>query len=158
MEDLQMKRPILLSISVFVLAAFLAISFQVAYGDKESDAAIKLFQKYGCTECHSIVAVGIEKEAPKEGEEAEEVEEKAEEKAEDEPDPPDLSSVGLEHDAKWVSNYLRKKEEKDGRKHEKLFQGDSSERRALATWLASLKHKPDDKEKAEEPDEESADS
>ena len=88
------------------------------------DAGQKLFDDNGCNKCHSVSSKGIKAtKPPKEGE-------------------VDLSGVGLEHDAKWISGYLLKKEEKDGKKHKKKFTGEDAELEALSKWLASLKDKP----------------
>ena len=85
---------------------------------------------------HVISALGVEKEAKKKDDAAATASETKKKKK----DPPDLSGVGLEHDAKWISAYLNKEEtNKDGEKHEKRFKGTEAERRSVAMWLASLK-------------------
>ena len=115
---------------------FAAGSLSVAQAAKDKDI-IKMFKKSGCNECHTILSFDVTVQRKKDAE-------PVEKKDEDEPDPPDLSGTGLERDAKWISNYLRKKEEIDGRKHEKLFKGSTEDRRAIAMWLADQKTKPED--------------
>lgn len=98
----------------------------------EQSKGAKLFLKYRCTSCHSIKALGIEKKADEGGEEAAEAA-KAKRK------PPDLSGIGLEHDATWFSKWLTKKEMVEGKTHMKKFRGPDSELKTITEWLGSLK-------------------
>ena len=142
-----MKRNIPLILAMLMLGLLVVLVASNAVGDDNADAT-KLFKKSGCNECHGVLSHEITvKKKEKSDEEAAEDEDVDDD--EDKPDPPDLSGVGLEHDAKWISNYLRKKEEIDGRKHEKLFKGSTQERRLIATWLADMKTKPEDLPKQE---------
>jgi hypothetical protein len=124
---------------IVVIAALIVTGVAVAHAGE--DPAIALFKKSGCNTCHAISAVKIvkvEKKATEAG-----AEEKPEASGTEKPkkDAPDLSGVGLEHDAKWISGYINKTEtNKDGEKHEKRFKGSEPDRRTLAMWLASLKH------------------
>jgi cytochrome c551/c552 len=120
----------------------------------DENPAVTIFKKNGCNECHSISAAGVQKEAKKkaEGEPA-----PAATAATDKPaatattdtkkkkTPPDLSGVGLEHDAKWISAFINKEETLDGEKHEKRFKGAEADRRTLAMFLASMKTKVEKK-------------
>jgi cytochrome c peroxidase len=125
------------------LAAVVALTFggavavatlRPAHGDEP--AGLALFKKNGCNECHVISSLGVEKESKKKSDEPVAAESETKKKKKE---PPDLSGVGLEHEAKWISAYLNKEETLDGEKHEKRFKGTESERRTVAMWLASLK-------------------
>jgi hypothetical protein len=63
---------------------------------------------------------------------------------------PDLSGVGLTHDAAWLTKYLQKTEAKNGKKHMKKFRGTDEDLGVLTAWLASLKHEMKDAEGASE--------
>ena len=90
---------------------------------KSSDGK-SLFLESKCQNCHSIKSQSIAKAGePKPGEKA----------------PPDLSNVGTKHNADWISKWLMKEEEMNGKKHLKKFKGSDADLKTLATWLASLK-------------------
>ncbi len=97
----------------------------------EASKGEKLFVKHRCTSCHSVKAVGIEKKAG-------DAEEGAAEAAKAKRKPPDLSGVGLDHDAAWFSKWLQKKETVEGRTHMKKFRGTDAELKTLTQWIASL--------------------
>src|SRR4029453_14917735 len=94
-----MNRTIATLASIVFVAAIAVFTLQPARG--EEPAGLALFKKNGCNECHVISALGVEKEAKKKDDAAATAETKKKKK-----DPPDLSGVGLEHDAKWISAYL----------------------------------------------------
>jgi len=123
-----------------VIVLFLVIAVAVAgvlRPARDEDArGLTIFKKSGCNECHVISALGVEKETKKKTDEPAAADADSKKKKKD---PPDLSGVGLEHEAKWISAYLNKEEAKDGEKHEKRFKGSEADRRTLAMWLASLK-------------------
>jgi cytochrome c peroxidase len=102
---------------------------------------LAIFKKGGCNECHSISALSVQKEAKKKAEGATETAADTDAKKKKK-DPPDLSGVGLEHDAKWISAYLNKEETLNDEKHEKRFKGSEADRRTVAMFLAGLKTKP----------------
>ncbi len=91
-----------------------------------------IFVKNRCTSCHSIKAVGVEKKVIDGDEEAADV-------AKSKTKPPDLSGIGLDHNATWFAGWLLKKELKDGKKHKKMFRGTEAELKTLTEWIASLK-------------------
>jgi len=133
-----MNSRVLLVVALLVLTASLMV--QVARAD--DDPALALFKKGGCDTCHSISALKVVKVEKK----AADGEAPAEEKTaatsdKKKKDAPDLSGVGLAHDAKWISGFINKTETtKDGEKHEKRYKGTEADRRTLAMWLATLKH------------------
>ncbi len=136
-----MKSRVALAGTTVAMIAMVVLFGTQSFADK--DEPVKLFKKYGCMECHSLVALDLHVEKSEEAD--------AEAKGEDELEAPDLSAVGKTRDPKWISNYLRKKEDIDGRKHEKRFKGTDEERRAIAIWLASMKHDvPEDSKKTDE--------
>jgi len=53
---------------------------------------------------------------------------------------PDLSKIGADHDAAWITKWLKKEAEaKDGKKHMPTFKGTDDEMKKVADWLATLK-------------------
>ena len=89
--------------------------------DKAPDGK-KIFVENKCSSCHSIESVGIKK--------------KTKDNESTELKPPDLSSVGSERKADWITKYLQKK--LDGEKHPKKFKGSDEELTTLAKWLETL--------------------
>lgn len=89
----------------------------------------KIFLDNKCNACHSITAltITVKKSAD---------EEKSDKEA------PDLSGVGLERNADWLSKYLMKKESIKGEKHLKKFKGSEGDLAVLAQLLETLKTKP----------------
>ncbi len=131
----------MLKMFVIVCAAVVAVAVSVDRARAEDDPAVALFKKGGCDTCHSISALKIAKVEKKTGEAEAATDEKPAASGTKKKDAPDLSGVGLEHDAKWISGFINKTETtKDGEKHEKRFKGTEPDRRTLAMWLASLKH------------------
>ena len=127
-----MKSTIIIScLALFVL--WIALSTPATGDNKDG---IELFKKSGCPECHAISALGL---GVVKSEVIEEEDDWGDDEGDNEIAPPDLSNVGTRHDAKWISNFLRKKVANDGRYHKKRFQGGKDDRRTLALWLATLK-------------------
>lgn len=76
-----------------------------------------------CNMCHSIDSQGVARTG------------KSEKMA-----GPDLSNVGAEHDAAWMTAYLKKEQANaEGKKHGKGWAGSDEDLAALTEWLASLK-------------------
>lgn len=119
------------------IACALLFGIPRAVGAAE-DPALTLFKKNGCNECHSITSLGVKKEEKKAAA-PDTVATTADSSAKKKKKPPDLSGVGLRHDAKWISAFLNKQELLDGEKHEKRFKGTEAERRTVAMFLAGLK-------------------
>lgn len=121
-------------IAVGWFGALALATMRPAHG--EDAPGLALFKKNGCNECHAIAALGVEMDVKKKATApAAETSETKKKKKE----APDLSGVGLEHEAKWISAYLNKEEMKDGEKHEKRFKGSEADRRTIAMWLGTLK-------------------
>ena len=85
-----------------------------------------LFLDNKCNTCHTIQAQSIVK---KKAESTDAKEEKSDKKS------PDLSSVGLERKAAWMSKYLMKTEAIKGEKHSRKFRGTAADLSTLTAWL-----------------------
>ena|ERR1017187_8024298 len=111
--------PLILALATFALMSAGRVK---PLGDTGKD----VFAKYKCAKCHTIDSQGIKLDGkPPEGKQ-----------------PPDLSGAGLKHDAGWISKWLVKEEEQNGKKHIKKFTGSDDELKTLSTWLGTLKKKP----------------
>ncbi|MCC7430486.1 c-type cytochrome [bacterium] len=124
----------------------LAVSFflcsQLKADEKKLPEGQKIFLKYGCNECHTVLAASIGKSDKKSTDDEEEAAEKENEAIK----PPDLSNIGNEKKGEWVDLYLRKKEAIEGRKHKKRFKGNKEEKTTLVEWLGTLKTVPEVKD------------
>jgi cytochrome c551/c552 len=86
-----------------------------------------LLTEYKCTTCHSVKNVGVEKTKKKKG--------------------PDLSGVGLDHDAAWFQKWLNKEVETKSAysdkqvKHKKKWKGSDEDLKTITTFLAAQKTK-----------------
>ena len=116
-----MKR-ILVGIAI---AALGAVTIGAANVGTASDGKT-IFLESKCQNCHSIESQGIKRASePKPGD----------------PVPSDLSGAGLKHNASWITDWLNKEVELDGKKHLKKFKGSAADLQTLSTWLSSLKKK-----------------
>lgn len=113
--------------------AIVAIVASSQLGHSESEPTGKdLFAKYRCNSCHTIKTEGIAKKAAADEEKEKEGDRK----------PPDLSTVGKERTAVWMTKYLLKLEKIDGETHSKKFRGTEGELKTLSVWLETLKTAP----------------
>lgn len=110
-----MKR--LMSIGVAIL--ILGLSWLMAQDDKDAEQGKIIFRENKCQSCHSIEAAGMKKKPNQK--------------------PPDLSAVGSEHEAAFLTAFLKKKETINERKHAVSFKGSDEELDTLVKWLVSLK-------------------
>lgn len=110
--------------------AAVAMAALVAAAQAQDKAPAKdgkaIFEANKCNTCHTVEAQGITK---KKADAADAKEEKSDKKA------PDLSSVGLERKAPWMSKYLMKTEAIKGEKHGRKFRGTPDELATLSAWL-----------------------
>ena len=113
-----MKKQILWGLGILAILAFVFV-MPVSAAD---EAGKKLFTDNKCNSCHSIQSQGIDKTM-------------ASSKA------PDLSEVGSTRDAQWISNYLEKKADIEGKKHVKGWTGSADDLKVLSDWLSTLKKK-----------------
>lgn len=83
----------------------------------------KLFvEELKCVKCHSVTSKEIPTTSKKDPSEIS-----------------DLSETGKKNDAEWLTKYLKKEIEKDGKKHKMKFKGDEAQLKAMVAWLSSLK-------------------
>jgi mono/diheme cytochrome c family protein len=87
---------------------------------EDAPAGQAVFMAQKCNTCHSVQAAGIE--AKMKGKMA----------------GPDLSKVTQERDAEWITGYLHKEVDLDGKKHGKQFTGSDEELKALIDWLKEM--------------------
>lgn len=110
--------------ALWLPALFLVIAITNVWTTPPQDANTKaIFLQYNCNSCHSIQSQGIARS------------DNSPAKARY----PDLSGVGLRHNAAWLKGWLLKTTELNGKKHMKKFTGPAAELQSLTTWLATLK-------------------
>jgi hypothetical protein len=102
---------------VSAIVALFAFAFSFSKGD-ELDAE-KIFINAKCNKCHSIEILKIESTSKKE--------------------PFDLSKVGSERNAEFLTKYLLKEETLNDKKHKKEFKGTDEELQVLVDWLLEQK-------------------
>ncbi len=113
-----------LAVIVLIVTNLLVMRAQETKAKEEKKVDGKtIFMNKKCTSCHSIEAVGIIKKSSSASPKG----------------PPDLSTVGTEHDAAWITKWLHKEETLHGKKHLLKFSGSDEELKILTEWLASLK-------------------
>lgn len=106
--------------------AFLAIVL-IAIGlaipaSAEDPPGKKVFMDAKCNSCHSIESQGITKTmASAKG--------------------TDLSTIGTDRNAEWLTKYLMKEEAKEDKKHVKAWTGKKEDLDTLVKWLETLKKK-----------------
>jgi cytochrome c2 len=84
-----------------------------------------IFKDNKCDKCHTIESQGLERNgAPGPGKQ-----------------PPDLSGVGLRHNADWIKGWLLKTEEQNGKKHLKKWTGSDDDLATITKWLSLQKRK-----------------
>lgn len=98
-----------------VLGVFVGASLCTA-----QDAGQKAFLRERCDRCHAISSLGIE--AKDEEEEA-----------------PDLSNAGATlPSAEWIEKWVLREETKDGKKHQKPYEGSKKRLTQISEWLMTL--------------------
>ena len=116
-----MKRTFVFLGTAILIFAFLASFAPIARGDDASmPAGQKLFMDKKCNTCHSIDSLKVEKKM-------------ASSKA------PDLSNVGAKHDAEWITKWLNKEVDLEGKKHPATWSGTPEDQKTLVDWVATLK-------------------
>jgi len=126
------------TVAVLGIVLFLALGAVVASSEEAKEPEGKtLFLSNKCNSCHTIEAVGVEKKSSSEEKSDSTAATTA---ATSKKKPPDLSSVGLDVKADWMTKYLKKLETtKDGKKHMKLWKGTDEELASLTSWLETMK-------------------
>jgi mono/diheme cytochrome c family protein len=111
-----------------VLGITLLAVTAAASGSASGTEGKNAFIKNRCRSCHAVKAQDIERKKSAEDEEPA-----------DDRKPPDLSGVGKERTAAWITSYLLKKETIKGEKHPKKFRGTEADLKLIAAWLETLK-------------------
>ncbi len=121
----------------------LAAMFFLALFANQAHADGKMFMEKKCTKCHAISAYNIEKKETKD--DADDEDDDDSEKV----DPPDLSNVGNQHDAAFLTPFLKKEIEHkphpgcdSKKKHKVKFKGSDEEFKQMVDWLLTLKKEP----------------
>jgi mono/diheme cytochrome c family protein len=112
-------KKVLAGIAILLFAFLVSFSTLAAADDA---AGQKLFLDKKCNTCHSVDSAKIEKKM-------------ASSKA------PDLSDIGSTKDAAWITKWLNKEVELNGKKHMPTWSGTADEQKTLVDWVASLKKK-----------------
>lgn len=113
-------------LAVFVVCSFFAGVLTSAGMIANGGNGKAIFVQNKCVKCHSIESQGLKRDGePPAGGKI----------------PPDLSTVGTKHDANWMTKWLLKEEEQNGKKHLKKFGGSEDDLKTLTGWLAGLKKK-----------------
>lgn len=81
-----------------------------------------VFTAQKCSLCHGVESQGIASKATSEKTKG-----------------PDLSKVGAQRDAAWLTKYLKREEKIDGKVHKKETKATDEELAALVAWLMTLK-------------------
>jgi len=87
----------------------------------------KILEENKCDKCHSVSTVGIEAE-----------------KTTGKMAGGDLIDLGEKYEAEWISKYIKKEADKEGKSHKKEFKGSDEELQALVDWLLEQKAEDDD--------------
>lgn len=109
------------------LASYAAILALIVVGAALSAPASavdgkEVFLAQKCNTCHSVSTAAIEATTKSEKMKG-----------------PDLVGVVQAHDTAWVSDFIQKKIDKEGKKHAKEFKGTAEELAAIVAWLESQK-------------------
>jgi mono/diheme cytochrome c family protein len=86
------------------------------------DAGQKAFDANKCSNCHSIDKLSIARKIQSEKMAG-----------------PDLSKVGAEHDAAWITKWVMREVKKDDKTHKSEYKGTKEDLQTISTWLAALK-------------------
>jgi len=77
-----------------------------------------LFLGQKCNMCHAVPAAGVEATTTS-----------------DKMKGPDIANLADKYDAEWVTKYVTKMADKDGKPHVKAFKGTDEELQSLVDWL-----------------------
>jgi len=105
---------------ILIAALFVGFTGITWSADAPKIDVAKMFVEKKCNSCHSVTALTIAKT-------------NANSKA------ADLSLVGKTRTAEFLTKYLKKEADIDGKKHGVAFKGTDDEFSAMVTWLSNLK-------------------
>ena len=106
----------LTSVALFLALAIVLVAPSTAADDKN----LKLFVASKCSNCHSIEKLGVERKLPSEKTKGR-----------------DLGAS--ERDATWITEWVLKEIELDGKSHLSTYKGTKKNLEKLAQWLVGLK-------------------
>lgn len=103
---------------ISICAVALAFTAVGAFAEEGEAPGAAVFEAMKCNMCHSVTTAGIEAKSEKmfKG---------------------DL--IDIDHDAKWLVQYMKQEIEIDGEPHKKPFKGTDEELQALVDWLLEQK-------------------
>lgn len=118
-----MKRLVSTTMLTLLLVALVALVIPAANTSAaEAAAGQEIFLAQKCNMCHSVSSAGIEATAKSEKMKG-----------------PDLTNIAAEKGAEWVTSFLKKEVDLDGKKHMKGFSGSDEELKTLVEWLVAQK-------------------
>ena len=103
---------------VFLIVALFGFAYTI--GQEKDPAGKKVFLEKKCSMCHSVEPAGIISKKK---------------------DAVDLSKVGDNLNAEFLSKFLTKTEKLNGKQHKYLFKGSNEELSSLTKWLVTQKSK-----------------
>jgi len=115
-----MKRLIAITTCVIALVAVTLIFTATSVAGEQGGPAV--FKAKKCNTCHSVSTAGIKattKSSKMSG--------------------PDLVNLAETYKADWISAYVRKEADLDGKNHKKPFKGSDEELQVLVDWLLEQK-------------------
>ncbi len=110
-----------LSIAFLLMLGFMGLSL-VQFVQAQAKDGKTIFEESKCTNCHGIASQSIE--AKKKSDKI-----------------PDLSKLTEGHDAAFWTNYLKKEETLNSKKHAVPFKGTDEDLKIMVDWLISLNAK-----------------
>lgn len=114
-----MNRTFLSLLAALSLASLLAMATPSSAAD---EAGKKEFLAQKCNKCHSIASHQIEATVQSEKMKG-----------------PDLSDVGSKHDAAWMTQWVKKEVQLEGKSHSAKWEGTDKQLATIVGWLAQLK-------------------
>lgn len=107
-------------IVVFLVLTVLAVGNAPLGLAEDEHPGKALFVKAKCNSCHTVESEGIE--ATRESDKT-----------------PDLSdAAALVPGAEWATKYIKREEEKDGKKHRRPYKGSDKDLDTIVAWLLTL--------------------
>jgi mono/diheme cytochrome c family protein len=123
LTDLAKLAAILLAPAAFVAVLPIASAAPAAAAGEAAKTGKDIFLAQKCNVCHSIDSQSVARTSTS-----------------DKMKGPDLSNVGGEHLAPWITQWIKKEvAATDGKKHMPAWKGTDDELKKLADWLATLK-------------------
>lgn len=103
---------------VFISAIVALFAFAFSFSQEGETDGQQIFTDSKCTKCHSIESLELSSKKD---------------------DAVDLSNVGSQRNAEFLTKYLVKEEKLNEKKHKTKFKGSEEELNTLVNWLVTLK-------------------